>query len=171
MSQPRGTIQPRPRGHHHDHHDSGERQPHWRDPAHELTPHQITELESCERELKPVPGLLLEIARTYAAENTLNAFYSDVPAPAGAIRVDDWNETRDGSAAFRYFDGTRYAVQAGLQDGVNDAKVAISGTQHPDGRVERCIRIYADDSELKGAQAREVARALIAAADELDRLA
>jgi hypothetical protein len=144
--------------------------PSWREIADQLTLDQVAELESCEHELKPVPGLMLDRARNYATENTLNAFYADVPAPAGATHVDDWNDAEDESGAFRYFRGARRFIQ-GLQDGVNDAEVAINGTQSADGRVERFIGIYADDSALTSAQAREVGRALIAAANDLDRLA
>ena len=51
--------------------------------------------------------------------------------------------------------------------------MAIDGTQYPDGRAIRFMRVVDEDGtealiELKAEVARQLARALIAAADEAD---
>jgi hypothetical protein len=51
-------------------------------------------------------------------------------------------------------------------NGGHDTEVLIDGTQHADGRVQRVISI--DDDNLTVAQARQLAHALMAAADEID---
>jgi len=50
-----------------------------------------------------------------------------------------------------------------------DTPVLVDGTQWSDGRIER--RISVDDDDLTVEQARQVAAALVEAADEVDRWA
>ena len=87
--------------------------------------------------------------------------YADIPAPADATRVTEWDRVFDIDVLHRFF----YGTQRG--------DVGISGYQNPDGSVrERFIHVSRglDGRELDAATARVLARALIAAADELHRL-
>jgi hypothetical protein len=71
----------------------------------------------------------------------------------------------------RYFTGTT----RDLSRGGNKSEVIIDGTQNADGTVEWLITLVADGREcvcdITSDRAREIGQALIAAADELDRLA
>jgi hypothetical protein len=73
--------------------------------------------------------MLLAIARDYVQRNQVAARYVDVPAPAGAVVVYDWNDPRDASAAFRYFDGTSRTIENS-----DHVAVDINGIQYPDGQ-------------------------------------
>jgi len=133
---------------------------HWHDIADELTPAQIAELTEWEAfERGDKPGGLLCVARGMAAENLAAAVLSTIPAPAGAVTVRGW-ENISGDTWQRYFTGT--ARRAG------PATVTICGMQSADGAVERWLAVDADDLELSPAQARELATAQWAAADEVD---
>lgn len=96
--------------------------------------------------------------------------YDDVPPPAGATRVwDEWELLKDTGHPdpIRYFYGTARTVYLAAGP---DIEVRIEGIQHSDGRVERAIRVNGASDVISIAHARGLARALIAAADELDRL-
>ncbi len=144
----------------------------WRDLADQLTPEQIARLEYYERSDEPAEPRVLKIfAENFIWRDDLAARYSDVPRPADAVDVDDWDATNwddpeDGEGPVRCFSGTRRVVECNSSD---DARVAIDGLQYADGRVERAIRI-SDAEDLTSGLAREIARALIAAADEMERL-
>jgi hypothetical protein len=72
--------------------------------------------------------------------------------------------------ARRYFHGSARVVE---RDD-NDVIVQIDGTQGADGDVTRRIMIYDGNTEaveLSGEHARQLARALIAAADEVEQMA
>jgi hypothetical protein len=94
----------------------------------------------------------------------------DVPHPAGATHVADWYDV-DGPDAARCFTGSEWAVDRGQHS--PDLLVQIDGTQYRDGKAVRFISVmegqYERLTELSGARARQLARALIAAADEVDR--
>lgn len=98
--------------------------------------------------------------------STIN--YADIPAPADATKLTEWDRIFAVNVLHRFF----YGSQRGER-----VRVEILGYQNPDGSVrERWIHVHAvpnprDDLELDAAAARELARALIAAADELDALA
>lgn len=87
-----------------------------------------------------------------------------VPVPSGATEVEEWS--LDGGTA-RSFGGTKRLTETLF--GV-DVRVEIIGTQYIDGSIERFI-VISDDGLLCPAEARHLAANLLAAADELDRLA
>jgi hypothetical protein len=95
---------------------------------------------------------------------------SDVPAPDGAVTVGDWQNV-DTPAAERYCEGKNWTIGA---DGNHSAiSVVIGMVQTASGTVKREIALERDfrqDDAFNGRQARQLARALIVAADELDRL-
>jgi hypothetical protein len=95
----------------------------------------------------------------------------DVPLPDGAVRVYQW----DPPAVTGYPCGSRYFVCTSRRITVDEPgtastggafEVSIDGTQWSDGRIDRCISM--NDSELSPSQARQLAAALSAAADEVD---
>lgn len=92
--------------------------------------------------------------------------YPRLPLPAGATDVDpDWHDS--GSNFYRPFHGTSRCVE--LPDSHVDAIVGIAGFQYSGGQVDRWVNV--DNAEaLTPAQARQVARALIAAADEAEQM-
>jgi hypothetical protein len=149
----------------------------WRGLAGELSAQQIAELEERERDpdsLVRITGKpeyrfdgenLLQTARSYASNN-LGAAMIDVPDPAGAKMVYEWSDA-DSPHAFRQFNGITRTVESKPGDTID---VVIRGLQLADGTVEeRGILIYgAPDDNMATAEARRLAAALIAAADEID---
>jgi hypothetical protein len=96
---------------------------------------------------------------------------TDIAWPPDTSSVTEWELTertrRTGMPdPIRYFVGTTRTVG-------EDIEVQIEGVQHSDGRVERSIGIpgYGEGCRVNSADARGLARALIAAADEIDQLA
>jgi hypothetical protein len=86
--------------------------------------------------------------------------FANVPYPAGAVRAYDWIDI-DTPNPSRYWAGTSLRV--------GDAEIAIDGTQWADGRVERRLTMHADtDLGMPTDAARNIAAALIAAANEVD---
>jgi hypothetical protein len=90
--------------------------------------------------------------------------YPDAPIPAGATRVYDWYDLDTEPA--RYFAGPRRVIARHKR---NHTLVLVDGTQWADGRIERIISL--DDDNLTVDQARQLAAALLEAADEVDRWA
>ena len=130
----------------------------WREVADQLTAAQIAQLERLERD---EPQTLLEMARQWAANNTIAAVpLDDVAPPAGAVRTFAWQLD---SNWFRDFEGTtRHARQA---------RVQICGRQQADGSTRRWIAVRTRHLDaLEPAAARELAAALTDAADEIERL-
>ncbi len=86
--------------------------------------------------------------------------------PAGAVEVHEWYDLA--SAPGRYFTGSAWVVERDDRD----VSVRIDGTQYPDGRADRFILVaegnYERLTELTSITARELGRALIAAADKVD---
>ncbi|OBH12090.1 hypothetical protein [Mycobacterium sp. E1747] len=92
---------------------------------------------------------------------TANAF----PQPADAVRIEEWVIDPGGpDSAYRCFTGSSWVV--GQPEREHDTTVVIVGTQHADRSTERGILVERLDDELTIGQARELARALMAAADE-----
>jgi hypothetical protein len=89
-----------------------------------------------------------------------------VPEPAGAVNVDEWTVDRSG-APTRWFWGRRRSVDVNVDNPVT-VGVGIVGEQHADGASVRWIVVTADEL-LDLPAARQLARALIAAADEADQ--
>lgn len=82
----------------------------------------------------------------------------DVAPPPDATKVFGWEPAFVGHTLHRFF----YGTQRG--------EVGICGYQNRDGTVHG-RSICVDEQDLDAAAARELARALIATADELDELA
>ncbi|MGH7732831.1 MAG: hypothetical protein ACREOE_03780 [Gemmatimonadales bacterium] len=95
------------------------------------------------------------------------------PAPAGALRVYDWevNQAHPDAApggVCRDFEGSSWTVDRG--PGRFGVTVGIVGVQHGDGRTEREVfvdRLEGYMDRLSVGQARQLARALIFAAAEI----
>ena len=103
---------------------------------------------------------------------TTTANLANVPHPAGAVQVHDWmgpriGEEPDGSTdCARYFLGGSWVVERNSSD--TDICIEVDGIQHGDGRVERVVVV--DGDVLTVDQARQLAAALIAAADEVETM-
>lgn len=146
----------------------------WRDLADALTPHQVAYIEDWEAhpELppmadgKPAPygahqaGLLFT-AREYVKQNAAAAYFADVAPPAEDGEHYPWEHDGDGKW-FRLFYGTTRKV--------GDVQVMLSGLQGCDGTITRSISVDGDSESLEAMQARQIAAALLDAADELERL-
>jgi len=99
--------------------------------------------------------------------------YPDVPVPAGADKVYDWDDPST-SEAYRFFQGRVRTITA--DDTKNrpwseDITVCVEGTQDPDGTINRDINVHQlhHDDPITANQARQLAAALLEAAAELDR--
>ena len=104
---------------------------------------------------------------------TTTSDLANVAHPAGATHVADWYDLQFGiNQVGRYFSGSSRVVER--QDQGRDVIVQIDGTQRADGAATRRILVIdgnAEAIELSGGDARQLGRALIAAADEVDRWA
>jgi hypothetical protein len=90
---------------------------------------------------------------------------SDLEAPANATTVGPW------TAGLRVFDGPEWAVTHATHAGHynDDITVAIIGTQHTDGRIERKIVLgWPIDPVITADEARKLMAALSAAVDAAD---
>jgi hypothetical protein len=87
--------------------------------------------------------------------------------PAGATLVDEWDNI---GAAFRAFDGPEWRIKHTAGHGRRaDIVVTVVGLQYADGHAERKIIIDCPDTPIvTPAEARQLGRALIAAADAAD---
>ncbi len=107
---------------------------------------------------------LLETARDFVARNQLQAAMADVPAPAWALRTGAWYD--DGANINRTVYGTENVFQT--------VTVRMVGEQDSSGAspawIEVCENAGGECYALDAGQARELAAALVQAADELDRL-
>ena len=137
----------------------------WRDIADQLTPSQIESLEWLEGD--PLNGLLakpeqhLDFARAWASDNLEQSLYADVPPPAHAVEVGPWRETTAGIRC-RSYTSAETGI-AGL-----DITLEINGSQYTDGRVDCLFALTGDGlGELDPTTVRELAAALLAAADRL----
>jgi hypothetical protein len=99
--------------------------------------------------------------------------FPNVPLPAGAHLVEDWVDVGTDSPS-RYFEGLHRVVERGAPDPGEPIHVYIAGAQTPDGRLEPIEivvhQLHADEPIMSAATARQLARALIAAADGFDGL-
>jgi hypothetical protein len=93
-----------------------------------------------------------------------------VPLPVGAVKADDW-ESRGGEMPYRIARGADRGV-----DGVPSTVVWTSVVQFADGTLDDgsrteppSVHVENPDRGLTSAQARQLARLLISAADEVDR--
>ena len=100
---------------------------------------------------------------------------ADVPEPAGAVEIDiDWGVVAEGSPPCRHFIGRSWAVRDRVTRRlVGRCVVSCSGWwRGDDGGVERDVVVAPRRAEwpLSVPQTRELARMLMAAADECERL-
>jgi hypothetical protein len=94
---------------------------------------------------------------------TTTTGYADVAPPPDATQVTEWNHIFDRDVFHRFFYGTQRGERVSVE---------INGYQNRDGSVRgRWIHVDSRHQELDAAAARELARMLIAAADELERWA
>jgi hypothetical protein len=111
---------------------------------------------------------------TTAITTTTNDQLANVPHPAGATHVDAWYDMQFGIAeARRPFTGSSRVIERDERLNDEDIVVQIDGSQGTAGDVTRHIMVYNGNREaieLSGDHARQFGLALIAAADEWDRL-
>jgi hypothetical protein len=98
-----------------------------------------------------------------------DAIMGNVAAPVRALPVDEWCDglTPD---AYRVFHGSTREVPVRYSDDNDGVRVTVRGTEKADGRVdEHGIFISGGPYDLISAdEARGIAAALVAAADEID---
>ncbi|NTY58666.1 hypothetical protein [Mycolicibacterium sphagni] len=153
----------------------------WRDLADQLTPEQIAYIEQWEAHPEVPPradGLpfdaehrrssLLFTAREYAWRNAAAVRYAHISPPPGATYVGDWagDMWESGDPATRIFEGTKRTCE--------HMEVRTGGWQDSNGRTEWQITVDSNakfnDGQMTSSVARQVGAAVVAAADELDRL-
>jgi len=92
---------------------------------------------------------------------------TDIPAPAGAVRLANWQRIFSLDELHRWFYGTSRDIGYGVS-------IVIGGHQNSDGSIrERFAYVSVDNSKSDGLDAaalRVLACAAIGAADELDAL-
>jgi hypothetical protein len=138
----------------------------WREVADQLTPEQSAQFELFERSglSGNDPATLLSKARELAAANMTGGVVlsGKIAAPGDAARTYGWQTYAE--RTWREFDGSTRRV--------GSAVIRVLGRQFSDGSCERWISLSAThDEEFQAAQARELAAALQAVADETERLA
>ncbi len=139
----------------------------WRDLTAELTAGQIASLECAEEQLPAgrveAQASLLGFARDYIELNRAAAACANIPVPPGAV-ADSWAVKTSGGVCRSLEWHDNYSSVPGVD-------VVIDGTQESSGDFARSVTVYSDDSvRLSATEARELAAALVAAADAFDRL-
>jgi len=137
----------------------------WRDLNRQLNAEQIEEIEASELD----DELRLSWARRLATSNLLQARFADVPAPTECAEEPwPWEDNEDGRYGRLFSVSSRIVIPGA--DGMTGA-VGVGGQQFSDGTVQRWVETSGPMIDAMTAdQARDVAAALLAAADELDRL-
>jgi hypothetical protein len=139
----------------------------WRDLASELTADQIASLEHADA-MMPAGRVeaqesLLGFARDYIELNRAADACAGIPVPPGAV-ADSWAVKTSGGVCRTLEWHDNYSSVPGVD-------VVIDGTQESNGDYARSVTVYSDDSvRLSAPEARELAAALVAAAEEFDRL-
>lgn len=124
---------------------------------------------------------LLRLAESYAATNALQITYADVPAPEGAVIVDEWEDDRDDLGPLRTFTGSSWQVPVAEGDPwivltAATITVEISGLQRADGTVQRWVVTTFPEGgcesryDLPATTARVLAESLSAAVAEAERM-
>lgn len=143
----------------------------WRDLADRLTPLQIAQLEQVERQDVFGPDGLVRIARAEVRSNEAQQRFAHIPAPADAVDAPaPWAEfgQHAHSRIYTIFRRELDYRTPGMASAIVSALVL--GEQFSDDRpIERGIYVDGDGLEgLTAARAREVAAAIVEAADVLD---
>lgn len=93
---------------------------------------------------------------------------SALETPADATWISEWDTY--GDTAIRVFDVKEWTIDHADYSGErDDITVTIHGTQQADGRVGRAIFVACPADPLAPGEVRELAAALIAAADAADQ--
>ncbi len=97
--------------------------------------------------------------------------FHDVPVPAGAVDADDWQS--DPTTPYRTLLGELKGID-GID--INTISVQVAAIQLHNGRIDdgtahETPKVYLGDDGLSPAQARDLAAALLKAADTADRWA
>ena len=139
----------------------------WRDLADQLTPAQVTTFDRIEADLlargapaDAVAEALLDQARYDAQHNLADtAMFGHLPPPAVTRFLNHFEKDSTGNWS-RRFDGA-------IRD-IDDVRVEVIGIQRGDGTISRAICVNGE--ELTSSEARELASALVEAANEADQL-
>jgi hypothetical protein len=127
-------------------------------------------------EARDLAAMLIEAAdegRPVGGFEMTTPTYPDLPDPAGAVHVAEWDDMHSIDDGRRYFRGTSRVIE---RDGDIDADITVEiyGTQGGAGDVIRRIMVSEDNRdtlELSSSDhARQLGRALIAAADEAEQM-
>jgi hypothetical protein len=96
---------------------------------------------------------------------------ANIPHPAGATYVSDWDASADPDAG-RYFRGTKRVIDRTDDEHNDDIHVEIWGEQTREGEVSRYVEVSEGRIQQvtlsSAAHARAFGEALIAAADEIE---
>jgi hypothetical protein len=150
----------------------------WRDLTDQLTNDQIGHLENFEAKALAEPAEvaegLLEWAREHAQKNLADdAQFGHLPHPAGARRADHWEDDGEGNWSRMFAGSQRFIESPCISTPVTGDRtnigLDIEGQQHADGTVVRYVYL-SGGGELTAISARQLAAALIEAADEVERL-
>jgi hypothetical protein len=87
----------------------------------------------------------------------------NLPVPPGAT-ADDWSDLTDS------IDGGVARALTWSRHDTNKIGVAVDGWQHADGTIDRAVSQYDADKELTAADARQLAAALLDAADDVEKM-
>lgn len=133
----------------------------------ELTPEETSITAEVVNALRPtsdeLAARLLKCAHNWAQAKVL---FAHAELPAGATRTRGWTSDEDGVWS-RTFEGTLRKI--GTADTGYPAKLLTGGVQFSNGKITRSISVTANEG-LTAAEARELAAALLEAADEIERL-
>lgn len=150
----------------------------WRELSDNLTPTQIAHLEALEIDIQSdlfwpgqvPPGdedgarLLVRLAQRDVLTNLWAMMLAGVRLPVGAVFGGDW----EGDGPHRVVFGGNRGVD-GHQAAVQTASIQFADGRVDDGRLVEAPSVTVLDADhLTSVQARELASALLAAADEID---
>jgi hypothetical protein len=137
----------------------------WRDIADQLTPDQVAHMESLQPQFEDKPDALLFLARHEAAENLRSSvMFGHIKPPPDSKWCFRWQQDDD-AVWFREFWGEETHLEGA------SILIAVTGRQFNDGHCETTGVTIAGQAinKLTAAQARELARLLVDAADEIER--
>ncbi|MGD9622860.1 MAG: hypothetical protein AB7G47_22210 [Mycolicibacterium sp.] len=154
----------------------------WHDLRDELTPQQIAYIQDFEdRYPETLAGgadranVMLRCAIDHAKQNRHDReHFGHLPVPDAPIRMSAWEPADDDNTLgpwLRTYDLRDWIIDLpGEPPRASRADLTLAGAQLDDGRIERWVIVEANSVRMTSAKARELAAALLAAADELDQL-